>query len=136
MGDALASVDNVDKMLPVWGSVRSAMDDVIMPPMHTIFDRVNEGTPARDSVGVTGDGEAAGFHVDQIQALQPHNARTLDDRGRVLQAHHDEAVQIAAEEVHQRHIEYLTGSAAHFGSGRIDVMPVTRVYHGTGGVPG
>ncbi|TQC43232.1 hypothetical protein EEB14_44355 [Rhodococcus sp. WS4] len=112
------------------------MDDVTMPTMHTMFDRVNEGTPARDSVEVTGHGEAAGFHVDRIQALQQHSTRTLDDRAQALRAHHDEAVQIAAVEVYRWYITCLTGSAAHFRSGHIDVIPLTLVHHGTGGVPG
>ncbi|MDT2009528.1 hypothetical protein FXW78_47235 [Rhodococcus opacus] len=97
------------------------MDDVIMPTMHTIFNRINEGTPARDSVEVTGHGEAAGFHVDRIQALQPRNARTRDDWVQALRAHHGEAAQIAAEEVYRWYITYLTESAAHFRSGHIDV---------------
>ncbi|MFD9664408.1 hypothetical protein ACFWAY_22725 [Rhodococcus sp. NPDC059968] len=92
-----------------------------MPTMHTIFDRVDEGTPARDSVEIPDQGEAAGFPVDRVQALR---------------AHHDEAVQIASAEVYQWYITYLTCSAAHFGSGHIGVMPVTLVRHGTGGVPG
>ena len=50
-GDALAPVANLDEMLArAGGSVRSAMDNVIMPTMHTIFDRITEGTRALDSV--------------------------------------------------------------------------------------
>ncbi|WP_169693730.1 class I SAM-dependent methyltransferase [Rhodococcus opacus] len=110
------------------------MDDVIMPTMHTIFDRISEGTPVPDSVEVTGHGEAAGFHVDRIQALQPHNARTLDDRVQALRPHHDEAVSIASEEVYQRYITHLTGSAAHIGSGHIDAIPLTPGQDGIGSV--
>jgi len=117
------------------GWVRSALDDVTMTTMHAIFDRVNEGTPARDSVEVTGHGETAGFHVDRIQALQQHSTRTLDDRIQALRARHDEAVQIAAVAVYRWYITYLTGSAAPLRSGHIDVMPLTLVHHGTGGVP-
>jgi len=52
-GDALAPVANLDEMLArAGGSVRSAMDNVIMPTMHTIFDRINEGTRAPGSVEV------------------------------------------------------------------------------------
>ncbi|MFZ2176252.1 MAG: cyclopropane mycolic acid synthase family methyltransferase [Rhodococcus sp. (in: high G+C Gram-positive bacteria)] len=74
---------------------------------------------------VTGHAEAAGFHVDRIQALQPHYARTLDLWVQALRARHDDAVRIASEEVYQRYIKYLTGSAAHFRSGHIDVMQFT-----------
>ena len=99
-------------MLPAWGIGAVGMDDVTMPTMHTIFDRISEGSPVPDSVEVTGHGEAAGFHVDRIQALQPHHARTLDDWVQALRPY-DEAVPIAAEEVYQRYITHLTGSAAH-----------------------
>ncbi len=52
-GEALAPVANVDEMLArAGGSVRSAMDNLIMPTMHTIFDRITEGTRAPDSVKV------------------------------------------------------------------------------------
>jgi hypothetical protein len=52
-GDALAPVTNVDEMLArAGGSVRSTMDNVIMPTMHTIFDRINEGRRAPNSVEV------------------------------------------------------------------------------------
>ena len=51
--EALARVADVDEMLArAGGSVRSAMDNVIMPTMHTIFDRVTEGRRAPDSVKV------------------------------------------------------------------------------------
>ena len=118
----------------VAGTDAVGMDDVIMPTMHTIFDRVSEGSPVPDSVEVTGHGEAAGFHVDRIQALQPHNARTLDDRVQALRPHHDEAVPIAAEEVYQRYITHLTGSAGHIGSGHIDAIPLTPGQDGIGSV--
>jgi Trypsin-co-occurring domain 1 len=52
-GDALAPVANVEEMLArAGGSVRSAMDNVIMPTMHTVFDRISQGTRAPDSVEV------------------------------------------------------------------------------------
>lgn len=76
----------------------------------------------------------AGFSVERIQALQPHYARTLDHWVEALQARHDEAVQIASEEVYQRYIKYLTGSAAHFRSGHIDVMQFTLVKSPDGSV--
>jgi cyclopropane-fatty-acyl-phospholipid synthase len=72
--------------------------------------------------------------VERIQALQPHYARTLDHWVEALQARHDEAVQIASEEVYQRYIKYLTGSAAHFRSGHIDVMQFTLVKSPDGSV--
>jgi len=71
--------------------------------------------------------EKAGFCVERTQALQPHYARTLDLWAQALRAHHDEAVAVASEEVYQRYLKYLTGSAAHFRSGHIDVMQFTLV---------
>ena len=51
--DALAPVANVGDMLTrTGGSVRSAMDNVIMPTMHTILDRISQGTRAPASVEV------------------------------------------------------------------------------------
>jgi len=52
-GDALAPVANVDEMLArARGSVRSAMDNVIMPTMHTIFDRISQESVAPEAVEV------------------------------------------------------------------------------------
>ena len=119
---------------PRGGSVRSAMNDVTMPTMHTTFDRISEGSPVPDSVGVTGHGEAAGFHGDRIQALQPHHIRTLDDWVQALRPYDDEAVPIAAEEVYQRYNTHLTGSAAHIRSGHIDAIPLTPGQDGIGSV--
>jgi hypothetical protein len=49
--DALAPVANVEDMLArAGGSVRSAMDNVIMPTMHTVLDRISQGTRAPDAV--------------------------------------------------------------------------------------
>ena len=50
-GDALLPVANPAEMLErAGGSVRSAIDDVIMPTIHTIFDRMAQGTRRPDSV--------------------------------------------------------------------------------------
>jgi hypothetical protein len=49
--DALAPVANVEDMVArAGGSVRSAMDNVIMPTMHTVLDRISQGTRVPDAV--------------------------------------------------------------------------------------
>ncbi|MFF1555669.1 cyclopropane mycolic acid synthase family methyltransferase [Rhodococcus erythropolis] len=67
----------------------------------------------------------AGFTVERIQALQPHYARTLDLWVESLRAHRTEAIKTTSEQVYDRYIKYLTGSAARFRSGHIDVMQFT-----------
>ncbi|MET7767820.1 cyclopropane mycolic acid synthase family methyltransferase [Nocardia sp. NPDC005366] len=66
-----------------------------------------------------------GFGTERIQPLQAHYARTLDLWARALVAHRDEAVRITSEQVYARYLKYLTGCAAHFRSGHIDVMQFT-----------
>ena len=102
-GDALAPVANVDEMLArAGGSVRSAMDNVIMPTMHTIFDRITEfgggrrraaGPPDRgqrqqrfDGAGVDlGTGNPVGDpftgHTDQVTAVAVGELRRPPGRG-------------------------------------------------------
>lgn len=74
---------------------------------------------------VTGAAEKAGFRVDQIQPLQLHYARTLDCWSAALSARRDEAIALSSEEMYERFMKYLTGCAAHFRSGHIDVMQFT-----------
>lgn len=69
----------------------------------------------------------AGFGTERIQPLQQHYARTLDLWAEALVARRDEAVRITSEEIYQRYLKYLTGCAAHFRSGHIDVMQFTLV---------
>ncbi|MEU7628793.1 cyclopropane mycolic acid synthase family methyltransferase [Nocardia sp. NPDC049220] len=69
----------------------------------------------------------AGFGTEKIQELQPHYARTLDHWAEALREHRAEAIAITSEEVYERYMKYLTGCAAHFRSGHIDVMQFTLV---------
>ncbi|MEU7766952.1 cyclopropane mycolic acid synthase family methyltransferase [Nocardia sp. NPDC049190] len=69
----------------------------------------------------------AGFGTEKIQELQPHYARTLDHWAAALRKHRAEAIAITSEEVYERYMKYLTGAAAHFRSGHIDVMQFTLV---------
>ncbi|MFD4356879.1 cyclopropane mycolic acid synthase family methyltransferase [Nocardia sp. NPDC058518] len=75
--------------------------------------------------GVREYAEAGGFTVTQIQALQPHYARTLDHWAAALTEHNDEAVAIAGQDTVDNYQHYLTGSAEQFRNGLIDVMQFT-----------
>ncbi|MGQ4596632.1 cyclopropane mycolic acid synthase family methyltransferase [Nocardia sp. R6R-6] len=72
----------------------------------------------------------AGFGTEKIQELRLHYARTLDCWAQALRAHRAEAIAIASEAVYERYLKYLTGSAANFRSGHIDVMQFTLVKEG------
>lgn len=67
----------------------------------------------------------AGFGTERIQPLQSHYARTLDLWAEALMAHRDEAVRMTSEQVYDRYMRYLTGCAARFRSGHLDVMQFT-----------
>jgi cyclopropane-fatty-acyl-phospholipid synthase len=62
----------------------------------------------------------AGFTVAHIDSLQLHFARTLDLWAEALVAHKDEAIAIQSEEIYERYMKYLTGSAESFRIGYID----------------
>ncbi len=67
----------------------------------------------------------AGFAVEQIQALQPHYARTLDTWAGNLRANKREAVAIQSREAYDRYMKYLTGCAKLFRQGYVDVQQFT-----------
>ncbi|WP_433561303.1 cyclopropane mycolic acid synthase family methyltransferase [Nocardia sp. CA-151230] len=71
------------------------------------------------------EAEAVGFRTSRIQSLRPHYAKTLDLWAAALESHHDEAARITSEEVYQRYIRYLTGSAHYFRAGHLDVVQFT-----------
>ena len=73
--------------------------------------------------------QQAGYHIEHVQSLQPHYARTLDAWAASLAAHHDEAVQVASEETYQTYLRYLTGCADRFRWRHIDVRQYTLVKH-------
>lgn len=77
--------------------------------------------------GVREYAEQAGFAVPQIEALQQHYARTLDDWADRLRAHRAEAIAIGGTDNYDIYLRYLTGCAAHFRIGHIDVMQFTCV---------
>ncbi|WP_433657401.1 cyclopropane mycolic acid synthase family methyltransferase [Nocardia sp. CA-128927] len=69
----------------------------------------------------------AGFGTERIQELGPHYARTLDHWAEALESRRAEAIELASEEIYTRYMKYLTGCAAHFRSGHLDIMQFTLV---------
>lgn len=62
----------------------------------------------------------AGFTVSHVESLQLHFARTLDLWAEALAAHKEEAIEIQSQEVYERYMKYLTGTAECFRIGYID----------------
>jgi cyclopropane-fatty-acyl-phospholipid synthase len=68
---------------------------------------------------------AAGFKATRVQSLQPHYARTLDIWAAELDANREKAIAIQSQEVYDRYMKYLTGSAQLFREGYTDVAQFT-----------
>ncbi|ORB27697.1 cyclopropane mycolic acid synthase family methyltransferase [Mycolicibacterium parafortuitum] len=66
-----------------------------------------------------------GFELTRTQSLQPHYARTLDCWAQALESRRDDAIRIQSEQVYDRYMHYLTGCAAGFRVGYIDVNQFT-----------
>ena len=69
----------------------------------------------------------AGFELKHVEGLRLHYARTLDCWAEALENAKVEAIELTSEEVYERYMKYLTGCAAHFRRGNIDVMQFTLV---------
>jgi cyclopropane-fatty-acyl-phospholipid synthase len=67
----------------------------------------------------------AGFEVSQVQALQPHYARTLETWAANLEANRAQAIAIQSQEAYDRYMKYLTGCAKLFRQGYVDVKQFT-----------
>ena len=67
----------------------------------------------------------AGFKVTRIQSLQSDFAKTLDMWGDVLESRKDEAIAIQSEEVYERYMKFLRGTADCFRIGYIDINQFT-----------
>ncbi len=83
-----------------------------------------------EPVWVTDAAEKVGFRTEKIQPLQLHYARTLDHWAASLQEREEEAIALSSPEMYERFMHYLTGCAAHFRSGHIDVMQFTLALDG------
>jgi len=69
--------------------------------------------------------EAGGFRVTRSQSLQMHYARTLDAWAANLEAARERAVSLTSPAVYDTYMRYLTGCAAYFRSGHLDVVQFT-----------
>ncbi|HEX3287446.1 MAG TPA: cyclopropane mycolic acid synthase family methyltransferase [Mycobacterium sp.] len=67
----------------------------------------------------------AGFMVTRIQSLQSDFAKTLDMWADVLESRKDEAVAIQSEEVYERYMKFLRGTADGFRIGYVDINQFT-----------
>ncbi len=63
-----------------------------------------------------------GFSVYHVQPLRLHYARTLDCWAERLDKSREQAVALTSQSVYDRYRKYLTGCAAQFRKGTIDVM--------------
>lgn len=67
----------------------------------------------------------AGFTLSHVQSLQSDFAKTLDMWADVLEARKDEAVAIQSEEVYERYMKFLRGTADGFRIGFLDINQFT-----------
>jgi cyclopropane-fatty-acyl-phospholipid synthase len=67
----------------------------------------------------------AGFNVTRIQSLQSDFAKTLDMWADVLESRKDEAIAIQSEEVYERYMKFLRGTADGFRIGYVDINQFT-----------
>jgi cyclopropane-fatty-acyl-phospholipid synthase len=67
----------------------------------------------------------AGFKVSRIQSLQLDFAKTLDMWADVLESRKDEAIAIQSEEVYDRYMKFLRGTADGFRAGYVDINQFT-----------
>ena len=64
----------------------------------------------------------SGFDVYHVQSLGPHYARTLECWADALASAKERAIELTSQTVYDRYRKYLTGCAAQFRKGTIDVM--------------
>lgn len=64
----------------------------------------------------------AGFSVEHVEPLRLHYARTLDTWAENLEKAKEEAIKLTSQEIYDRYMKYLTGCAAFFRKGNIDIM--------------
>ena len=64
----------------------------------------------------------SGFSVEHVEPLRFHYARTLDIWAENLSNAKAEAIELTSPEVFERYMKYLTGCAASFRKGFIDVI--------------
>ena len=90
-----------------------------------ILDEIFPGGRLPLVAQVTEHATKTGFNVAGIQPLRPHYARTLDTWAANLASQREQAIAITSEEVYERYMKYLTGSADLFRDGYTDVCQFT-----------
>lgn len=67
----------------------------------------------------------AGYKLTGVQSLQSNFAKTLDMWADVLEFREDEALAIQSEEVYERYMKFLRGTAEGFCIGFVDINQFT-----------
>ena len=70
-------------------------------------------------------GEKAGFVVPEPLSLRESYIKTLTIWGDALEANKDKAIEIQSEEVYDRYMRYLRGTADGFRAGYVDINQFT-----------
>jgi cyclopropane-fatty-acyl-phospholipid synthase len=90
-----------------------------------ILEEIFPGGNLCPAADVIRHARAAGFAVQQFQSLQSHYAKTLDQWAAKLLAAREQAIAVTSLEAYEKTMRYLTGCAAYFRSGHIDVAQFT-----------
>jgi cyclopropane-fatty-acyl-phospholipid synthase len=69
--------------------------------------------------------EKSGFRIERVHPLNVNYAYTLEAWAQNLQAARDRAIALTSNEVYETYMRYLTGCAAYFRSGHLDVVQFT-----------
>jgi cyclopropane-fatty-acyl-phospholipid synthase len=67
----------------------------------------------------------AGFTLTHVQSLQSDFAKTLDMWADLLESRKDEAIAIQSDEVYERYMKFLRGTADGFRIGYVDINQFT-----------
>ena len=93
--------------------------------MRFIAQEIFPGGQVPSAEDVIEFSSGAGFSVAQIENLSPHYVQTLDTWAANLVASHEQAIDVASEEIYQRYLRYLTGCSDFFHRGITEVAQFT-----------
>ncbi|MEX2670552.1 MAG: cyclopropane mycolic acid synthase family methyltransferase [Phycisphaeraceae bacterium] len=128
-------------LLPADG--RMMLHTIVMPDRHTLAEKgiavdhehvlfakfigkhIFPGGQLCSPAVIEHHAQQAGFNVARTQSLQLHYARTLDLWAEKLEAERDQAIALTDQQTYDIYMKYLTGCAAHFRSGHIDIVQFT-----------
>ncbi|MFI5378796.1 MAG: class I SAM-dependent methyltransferase [Tepidisphaerales bacterium] len=89
--------------------------------VHFIATEIFPGGDVPPPELVIAEARMAGFEPVHVESLRPHYARTLDCWAANLRSRQAEATALAGEETFAKYMKYLTGCAAIFRSGEVNV---------------